>query len=62
MENITEVVEAILFAVGRSVGIKEFKEVLGVNSSEIEAAIKSLEEKYKGNSGISLVKFNDDTI
>ncbi len=60
MENITEVVEAILFAVGRSVGIKEFKEVLGVNASEIETAIKSLEEKYKGNSGVSLVKFNDE--
>ena len=60
MENITEVVEAILFAVGRSVGIKEFKEVLGVNASEIETAIKSLEEKYKGSSGISLVKFNDE--
>ena len=60
MENITEVVEAILFAVGRSVGIKEFKEVLGVNASEIEKAIKELEEKYKGNSGISLVKFNDE--
>ena len=60
MENITEVVEAILFAVGRSVGIKEFKEVLGVNASEIETAIKSLEEKYKGASGVSLVKFNDE--
>ncbi len=60
MENITGVVEAILFAVGRSVGIKEFKEVLGVNASEIEAAIKDLEEKYKGNSGVSLVKFNDE--
>ncbi|MBR6641102.1 MAG: SMC-Scp complex subunit ScpB [Clostridia bacterium] len=60
MENITGVVEAILFAVGRSVGIKEFKEVLGVNASEIEKAIKELEEKYKGNSGISLVKFNDE--
>ena len=60
MENITGVVEAILFAVGRSVGIKEFKEVLGVNASDIEKAIKELEEKYKGNSGISLVKFNDE--
>ena len=60
MENITGVVEAILFAVGRSVGIKEFKEVLGVNASDIEKAIKELEEKYKGNSGISLVKVNDE--
>lgn len=60
MENITYVVEAILFAVGRSVGIKEFKEVLGVNTTEIEKAIKELEEKYKGTSGVSLVKFNDE--
>ena len=60
MENITGVVEAILFAVGRSVSVKEFKEVLGVNVSEVEAAIHELEEKYNGNSGISLVKFNDE--
>lgn len=60
MENITYVVEAILFAVGRSVGIKEFKEVLGVNTTEIEKAIKELEEKYNGTSGVSLVKFNDE--
>ncbi|MBR6689050.1 MAG: SMC-Scp complex subunit ScpB [Clostridia bacterium] len=60
MENITCVVEAILFAVGRSVGIKEFKEVLGVNVTEIEGALNELEEKYKGASGVSLVKFNDE--
>lgn len=60
MENITGVVEAILFAVGRSVSVKEFKEVLGVNVSEVEAALAELDEKYKGNSGVSLVKVNDE--
>lgn len=60
MENIEKCIEAILFAVGRSVGIKEFKEVLGVNISEIEAAINNLQEKYSGDSGITLVKFKDE--
>lgn len=60
MENIESCIEAILFAVGRSVGIKEFKEVLGVNVSEIEEALLSLENKYSGNTGISLVRFKDE--
>lgn len=60
MENIESCIEAILFAVGRSVGIKEFKEVLGINASEIENALLSLEEKYSKNGGISLVKFKDE--
>lgn len=60
MENIESCIEAILFAVGRSVGIKEFKEVLGVNVSEIEQALKVLEDKYKDDGGISLVKFKDE--
>jgi len=60
MENIESCIEAILFAVGRSVSIKEFKEVLGINVSEIENALAKLEEKYSKDSGISLVKFKDE--
>lgn len=60
MENIEKCIEAILFAVGRSVGVKEFKEVLGKNASEIETAINNLQEKYSDNSGITLVKFKDE--
>ena len=45
MENLESCIEAILFAVGRSVSIKEFKEVLGVNQSEVESALEKLEEK-----------------
>jgi len=60
MEKLECCIEAILFAVGRSVSIKEFKEVLGINVSEIEEALKILENKYKENSGISLVKIKDE--
>ena len=60
MENLENCIEAILFAVGRGVGIKEFKEVLGINTSEIEVALANLEEKYSVCGGISLVKVKDE--
>ena len=60
MSNLANIIEAILFAVGRSVSAKEFKEVLGENITDIEKAIKELEEKYSSNCGISLVKVKDE--
>ena len=60
MEKLDEIIEAILFAVGRSVGVNEFKETLGVNRVDVENAIKKLEEKYKKDGGISLVKVKDE--
>ena len=60
MEELTNILEAILFALGRSVGIEELKETLGFNGSEIEKSLKILEEKYKQDSGISLVRVKDE--
>ena len=60
MENMSSILEAILFAVGRSVSINEIKETLGVNVSEVQNALKELEEKYSKNSGLTLVKVNDE--
>ena len=60
MENLTNILEAILFAVGRSVSINELKETLGVNTSDMQNALKELEEKYTKDSGLSLVKVNDE--
>ena len=59
MENLANILEAILFAVGRSVSIKEFKETLGVNAVDIENALKQLEERYV-NTGIMLIKVKDE--
>lgn len=59
MENLEYIIEAILFAVGRSVSVKEFKEVLGANVVDIEKAIGTLKKKYE-NCGISLVCINDE--
>ena len=60
MENLSCIIEAILFAVGRSVSINEFKETLGVNVLDIENALNELEEKYLKSSGITLVKVKDE--
>ena len=58
--DIKRAIEAILFAVGRSVSIKEFKETLGINEVDIENALKELEAKYGAGSGLSLVKVKDE--
>jgi len=50
MKDLTNILEAILFAIGRSVGINELKETLGVNAVEVENAIKELEKRYANNS------------
>lgn len=60
MENLSCILEAILFAVGRSVSINEFKETLGVNAVEVENALNCLEERYSKKSGLSLVKVKDE--
>lgn len=60
MKNLKNILEAILFAVGRSVSVNEFKETLGVNAVDVETALSTLEEKYKASSGLSLVKVKDE--
>ena len=60
MENLSNIIEAILFVVGRSVSINEFKETLGVNAVEVENSLKELETKYTNGSGLSLVKVKDE--
>ena len=60
MENLSNILEAILFVVGRSVSINEFKETLGVNTVEVENALKGLEAKYAKESGLTLVKVKDE--
>ena len=56
VENMENILEAILFAVGRSVSIDEFKETLGVNVVDIERGLRVLKERYSNKTGISLVK------
>ncbi|MEG1705548.1 MAG: SMC-Scp complex subunit ScpB [Clostridia bacterium] len=59
MENINEIVEAVLFALGRDISLDELSRVLKVDIANIEKAVIYLEEKYNKNSAITFVKVQD---
>lgn len=54
--EIKNIIEAILFAVGRSISVDEIVAALDVSASEVESAIDKLQDKYKESTGISLIK------
>lgn len=58
MENLANIIESILFVSGDAVAIKDISEKLGVTDGEVVKAVKLLEEKYSGTSGINILSFN----
>lgn len=56
INEIKNITEAILFALGRVVIVDELVAALDTSKELVEKAIVELEEKYKENSGISFVK------
>ena len=60
MNNLNEIIEALIFSVGNSISKKEILEKLpDVKPAELDNAISSLKEKYSGDSGIVLLTFNN---
>lgn len=59
MENLENIVEAVLFALGREISIDELSSTLGEEKIKIEDVIEKLKEKYSGNCGITLVKIKE---
>lgn len=60
IEKIKSVIEAILFAAGRQVNIKELIIALELPKEDIENIIISMQEQYKDNSrGIEIIKIED---
>lgn len=57
-EELKNAIEAILFAIGRNISIKELSETLEMDEKDIQKAISLLEEEYKIKKGISLVYIN----
>ena len=61
IQKIESIIEAILFAAGREVNIKEFIMALEMNKEEIENIILSMQEEYKNeNRGIEIIKIEDN--
>lgn len=59
-EKLKGVIEAILFAAGRIVKIRELMAILEINSDEIIKAIGNLQDEYKKeNRGIEIVRVED---
>ncbi len=60
MENNKAIIEAILFAAGRPVEIKELILSLEISSKEIEDLIKSMQKEYEEqNRGIEIIRIED---
>lgn len=58
MSNLTNTIEAIVFASGEPVPVKFLVEKLGVSLKEANAAIGELKEKYGEDCGINFLTFN----
>lgn len=57
-EEIKNIIEAILFALGRSVEVSELAQTLEMEEKDIEKAIELLKEEYSKKRGISLIYIN----
>lgn len=54
------IIEAMLFAAGREVGIKELTNVLELSAEDIDKIILNMKTKYEAfNSGLEIIKVND---
>ncbi len=58
MENLTNIIEAIVFASGEAVPVKFIVEKLDCSLKSVNASIGELKEKYSEDSGIHLLTFN----
>lgn len=58
LEKLTSIIESILFVSGTQVAIIDIAEKLEVSEKDINSAVKVLQEKYSGDSGIQLLTFN----
>lgn len=59
MENLTSIIEAILFAAGDAVPIELLRDKLEITKKDADECIRKLEKKYSGSCGIRLLHFNN---
>jgi segregation and condensation protein B len=58
VNNLTNIIEGIVFASGEAVQVKYIVEKLGVTLKQVNASIDELKTKYTEDSGIQLLTFN----
>lgn len=58
MSNLTNTIEAVIFASGEAVPVKYIVEKLGCSVKDVNACVDELKNKYNEDSGIQLLTFN----
>lgn len=58
LENLSNILESILFVAGNPVPIADIAEKLGVSEKDIKDAAKRLQERYSDKGGLRLLLFN----
>lgn len=58
LENLSNILESILFVAGNPVPVADIAEKLGVSEKDIREAAKRLQERYSEKGGIRLLSFN----
>lgn len=58
MDNLTNIIEAVVFASGEAVPVKYIVEKLGCSLKEVNNCVNTLKDKYSGQNGIHLLTFN----
>ena len=60
MENLDNIIEAILFALGREITVEELKEILIIDDKEIIVSLNNIKNKYNDeNNGIKFSNVNN---
>ncbi len=59
MENLDNIVEAVLFALGREISISEISNTLMISKEDVEKSIINLSNRYNNKNGVMLVCIND---
>ena len=60
MENLSNIIEGILFVAGEAVSFMDIAEKLEIEKSEVENAIKELQaKKQESHDGIQVLIFNE---
>lgn len=58
MEELNNIVEAIMFALGREISTEELAKTLEVEEEKVMEAVEALKEKYNDEKGVKLVNVN----
>lgn len=58
LDNVDNVLEALLFVSGDGLKISDICELLELQKSEVQSAVKRLQKKYGGKSGVHLISYN----